>query len=89
MSFNISVQVAASQDPHGFQYKMVYRLQRSREEMIVDLADIMKEQIMHFSGKHNRRPDRIIYFRDGVSEGQFQQVQNIMFTEFGSVKINL
>lgn len=87
MSFNISAQVAASQDRHGFQYKMLYRLQRSREEMIVDLADIMKEQILTFFSKHNRNPERIVYFRDGVSEGQFQQVR-ITYAESNFFKIN-
>lgn len=81
MNSNIFIQVAASHDINGFQYKMLYRLQPSREEMIIELTDIMKEQIECFIKRHNRAPMKIIYFRDGVSEGQFQQVR-IVHTEF-------
>ncbi|KAK7603257.1 hypothetical protein V9T40_003256 [Parthenolecanium corni] len=66
--------VAASNDDYGFQYKMVYRLQPSREEMIIDLANVMKEQLEFYIKKNGHEPQKIIYYRDGVSEGQFQQV---------------
>lgn len=68
-------QVAASQDIFGFQYNMKYRLQRSRQEMITELADMMKEHLESFIAKFNFPPENIFYFRDGVSEGQFQEVR--------------
>lgn len=75
MSYDIFEQVAASNDDYGFQYKMVYRLQPSREEMIIDLANVMKEQLEFYIKKNGHEPQKIIYYRDGVSEGQFQQVR--------------
>lgn len=70
-------QVAASQDRYGFQYRMKYRLQPSRQEMITELADMMREHLESFREKWKRLPENIFYFRDGVSEGQFLQVRLI------------
>lgn len=48
---------------------------RRAEEMILDLATAVKELLIEFF-RFNRKskPRRIIFFRDGVSEGQFMQV---------------
>jgi eukaryotic translation initiation factor 2C len=70
-------QVAASFDPSGFKYKMMYYLQGSRREMIEGLEEIMVEQLKHFRAKNRILPHRILYYRDGVSEGQFSQVINL------------
>nr|WDW26278.1 AGO-2 [Amrasca biguttula biguttula] len=66
--------VAASHDRRAFAYNMLWRLQGPREEIIADLQAIMKEQLMFFFRKTGQKPLRIIFYRDGVSEGQFQQV---------------
>lgn len=42
--------------------------------MIADLEDMVKAQLMLFKEKTKCVPRRLLYFRDGVSEGQFQQV---------------
>ena len=39
--------------------------------MIVDLAVMMSERLQLFKKRRDKLPDRIIVFRDGVSEGQF------------------
>ncbi len=82
----VSWQVAASYDPFAYKYNMLYRLQGSREEMIQDLENIMKTQLLFFH-KQNRglKPERILYYRDGVSEGQFQEVRDIMLGAKGKV----
>jgi hypothetical protein len=44
-------------------------------EIIEDLETIVKNQLMYFNKKTNGlKPQRIIFFRDGVSEGQFAEV---------------
>lgn len=53
---------------------MMYRLQGSRQEVIQDFYEMMVEQLEHFQKNVPRLPSRILYYRDGVSEGQFSQV---------------
>lgn len=53
---------------------MTYRLQTSRMEMIYDLKEMMKEQLKLYEQSVGELPEKILYFRDGVSEGQFAQV---------------
>lgn len=67
-------QVAASFDKTGFKYKPMYHLQGSRQEMIEDLDVMMKELLEFFQKNNGVLPWTIVYYRDGVSEGQFTQV---------------
>lgn len=66
--------VTASHDPKAFQYNICWRLQSPTVEIIEDMEAITKEQLMYFYTKTKVKPERIIFFRDGVSEGQFEQV---------------
>ncbi|XP_014259236.1 protein argonaute-2-like isoform X1 [Cimex lectularius] len=66
--------VAASHDPKAFLYNMIYRIQPPREEIIKDLENIMREQLMVFYKRTNHKPHAILFYRDGVSEGQFKKV---------------
>jgi eukaryotic translation initiation factor 2C len=44
-------------------------------EIIEDLEAVMREQLLYFHKLTRWKPERIIFFRDGVSEGQFAQVR--------------
>ncbi|KAF5277711.1 hypothetical protein FQR65_LT03691 [Abscondita terminalis] len=66
--------VTASHDMFAFQYNITWRLQPSTQEIITDLANIVREHLMFFYRKNKSKPERIIFFRDGVSEGQFEVV---------------
>ncbi|XP_075233005.1 protein argonaute-2-like isoform X4 [Lycorma delicatula] len=66
--------VAASHDPKAFQYNMLWRLQPARKEIIEDLENIMRKQLLFFLKRTNHKPEKIFFYRDGVSEGQFSQV---------------
>ncbi|XP_026820735.1 protein argonaute-2-like [Rhopalosiphum maidis] len=66
--------VAASHDIHGSQYNMEWRLQSPKVEIIQDLEDIIHLQLLKYKEKTNIVPKKILYFRDGVSEGQFLQL---------------
>ncbi|XP_037047779.1 protein argonaute-2 isoform X2 [Bradysia coprophila] len=71
------VGVVSSHDTQGFKYNKCWRLQDPKQEMISDFDQILMEHLEYFERQHKRLPDVILYFRDGVSEGQFQQVLTI------------
>ncbi|KAL1447567.1 hypothetical protein MTO96_044249 [Rhipicephalus appendiculatus] len=48
----------------------------SRVEIIKDLKDMMKDMLKAFYRATKHKPERIIFYRDGVSEGQFMEVRN-------------
>ncbi|XP_031786529.1 protein argonaute-2 [Nasonia vitripennis] len=68
--------VAASHDPNAFKYNVEIRLQRPKQEIIVDLAEIMKIQLKYFYTSTGYKPERLIFYRDGVSDGQFGQIMH-------------
>ncbi|TVU39346.1 hypothetical protein EJB05_12759 [Eragrostis curvula] len=66
--------VVASLDwPEVAKYNGVVRAQGHRVEIINGLEDIVKELLLSFQ-KENGKPQQLIFYRDGVSEGQFKQV---------------
>ncbi|KAI8906430.1 Piwi domain-containing protein [Gorgonomyces haynaldii] len=67
--------VTASIDRHAVEYHTYLRAQGHRVEIIQDLKNIAIEAIKNFSITHSGVfPERIIFFRDGVSAGQFKEV---------------
>lgn len=70
------VGVAASYDQVGFRYQCAWRLQDPKQEMIADLADILTEHLKFYKLKNKTLPKKIMYYRDGVSDGQFPQVSS-------------
>ncbi|KAL0270928.1 UNVERIFIED_CONTAM: hypothetical protein PYX00_008198 [Menopon gallinae] len=66
--------VAASFDQDAMQYHTVRTLQPSNVEVIQDTEEIMLELLRYFYKRRNDYPEKIIVFRDGVSEGQVEQV---------------
>jgi eukaryotic translation initiation factor 2C len=68
------VQVCASHDPKAFKYNIQIRLQPPTAEIIQDLEAVIKVQLLFFRECTSYLPARIIFYRDGVSEGQFAEV---------------
>jgi len=67
--------VCASNDPLAFKYNIQIRLQPPRVEIIQDMEAIMKKHLLYFyKSTRQQKPKRIIFYRDGVSEGQFLEV---------------
>ena len=71
--------VVASMDRHAAKYYARVGAQKHEksggaQEIINDLAVMVKELLWDFYITTNRYPVRIIFYRDGVSEGQFGQV---------------
>jgi eukaryotic translation initiation factor 2C len=69
------VGVAASYDNVGFRYQCAWRLQDPKKEMIEDLENILVEQLRFYGVKNKKLPGKIMYYRDGVSEGQFLEAR--------------
>ncbi|CAN6225484.1 unnamed protein product [Urochloa humidicola] len=67
--------VVASQDwPKVTKYNGIVRAQKHRQELIDGLEGIVKELLLAFEQGSRQRPSQLIFYRDGVSEGQFKQV---------------
>ncbi|KZT18189.1 Piwi-domain-containing protein [Neolentinus lepideus HHB14362 ss-1] len=66
--------VVANVDDNFVQYPASLRPQESRTEMIQELQDMMIERLKLYEKRNRRLPDRVIVFRDGVSEGQYDLV---------------
>lgn len=75
-----SLQVVGSMDAHPSRYCATVRVQRPRQEVIQDLASMVRELLIQFYKSTRYKPTRIIFYRDGVSEGQFRQVSNHSLT---------
>uniref|UniRef100_A0A8D8WZL0 Protein argonaute-2 n=1 Tax=Cacopsylla melanoneura TaxID=428564 RepID=A0A8D8WZL0_9HEMI len=72
--------VTSSYDPAAFKYNMMWNLQDPRVEIIEGLQTFVETQLKFFINANKRKPEHIIFYRDGVSEGQFQQVMGAELT---------
>lgn len=66
--------VTASHDQDFFKYNTVIQVQPPTQEVIVDVGDIVKSQLKYHYKHTKSKPQHIIFFRDGVSEGQFEKL---------------
>ncbi|SPP87304.1 blast:Protein argonaute-2 [Drosophila guanche] len=70
------VGVTASHDQFGASYNMQYRLQRSTLEDIEDMESITLEHLRVYYQYRKCYPEHIVYYRDGVSDGQFPKIKD-------------
>lgn len=67
--------VVASLDIRMSRYAAAVRVQDSRQEIIVEMRQMFVEHCQSFrAANKNMLPERVLFYRDGVSEGQFGQV---------------
>lgn len=71
--------IVASMDPKAVNYEVQVRIQDmglvSTEEVIQDMKNVTKKLLMKFfESNGGRKPEKIVIFRDGCSEGQFLTV---------------
>ena len=69
--------IVASTDPQATKYEVQIRVQDTdqNEEIILDMKDVTVNLLKKFyDANKGRKPEKIIMFRDGVSEGQFLKV---------------
>jgi len=66
--------VVASVDDSFVQFPASLRIQQTKKEMLDELKDMLIERLLIYEKKNKTLPARIIVYRDGVSEGQFDSV---------------
>lgn len=64
--------VVGSVDAHPSRYSTRIRLQHDRGDMILELASMVQELLVDFYKATRFKPIRIIMYRDGLSESQFE-----------------
>jgi eukaryotic translation initiation factor 2C len=73
--------VTASIDRSGMPYMMHVQAQekagKGAAEVIVNFADTMRRMLLRFREVAKCIPTKIIYFRDGVGEGQFPEILHV------------
>ncbi|KAI3632979.1 hypothetical protein MIR68_009054 [Amoeboaphelidium protococcarum] len=65
------VGVVGSMDRYASQYSSIIDFQNGREENVTRLSEMVKTLLRRFFSAGGVKPERLIIFRDGVSEGQF------------------
>ena len=85
--------VVASVDPRAAQYACEIRIQASKQEYIEEMEDMVYQLLLKFhrsAGKTSTaKPQRIIFYRDGVSEGQFTKVHVFILVIHLSIRFYL
>ncbi|XP_073265971.1 protein argonaute MEL1 [Populus alba] len=71
---SIAAIVASMDWPEVTTYRGLVSAQKHRQEIIQDSAGMIRELMIAFRRTTHQKPSRIIFYRDGVSEGQFNQV---------------
>lgn len=66
--------VVASIDEHYGQWPGSIQCQQSKKEMVSTLNLMMQERLNLWISKNRQGPNRILIYRDGVSEGQYKTV---------------
>ncbi|KAI1829183.1 hypothetical protein CBS147337_10022 [Penicillium roqueforti] len=66
--------IVASVDKHLAQWPAVLSIQKSRQEMVTDLGDMLKSRLSLWMKHNGSYPANILVYRDGVSEGQYNMV---------------
>ncbi|KAF2805081.1 uncharacterized protein BDZ99DRAFT_396562 [Mytilinidion resinicola] len=66
--------LVGSIDEHFITYLSSIRLQAGRTEITGDMEDMVKERLLAWKAKNKILPGRILFYRDGVSEGQYLEV---------------
>lgn len=72
----------ASVDEHLTQWPGSVRIQQGRVEMVSGLKEMVLERLKLWRKRHSRLPTRIVLYRDGVSESQYEQVLLLELPEF-------
>ncbi|GAA6012880.1 hypothetical protein JCM11491_006211 [Sporobolomyces phaffii] len=64
--------LVASLNPEATDFTCDVSVQNSREELMVDLDEMVYELLMRFKQANPKvKPERLIFIRDGISEGEF------------------
>lgn len=74
--------VVASVDADFAQYPASIRTQEGRKEMVTELEEMIMERLKLWQKRNRRLPNKVIVYRDGVSEGQYRIVMEQEYPAF-------
>jgi len=77
--------LVASVDPWYTRYVAATNVQDPHLEMIENLEDMFENLLMKFFEFNKRPPAQLIFYRDGVSEGEFKQVVDLEIPRLAAV----
>lgn len=77
--------VVASVDSQMFQWPGSIRTQQGRQEMVGPLEEMFNERLDLWLRKNQKLPTKVVVYRDGVSEGQYQTVLHEELPAFENV----
>uniref|UniRef100_A0A915IL06 Uncharacterized protein n=1 Tax=Romanomermis culicivorax TaxID=13658 RepID=A0A915IL06_ROMCU len=66
--------IVTNTDLSPMRYAASVKIQKHRREAIVYLVDVVRDRLVSFFTESKVKPERILVYRDGVAEGQFQEV---------------
>ncbi|KAI9104430.1 Piwi domain-containing protein [Phlyctochytrium arcticum] len=66
--------LVGSMDAQCSRFAAAIRVQKGRQEVIQDLSGMVIELLKTFFQTCGAKPERIVFYRDGVSEGQFAEI---------------
>ncbi|KAI0934439.1 hypothetical protein AcV5_006280 [Taiwanofungus camphoratus] len=70
--------LVASVDPYATRYAAYANVQSPRQEIIEELGNMFKKALKdYFDFQQGKLPSKIIFYRDGVSEGEYAQVAKV------------
>lgn len=67
--------MVASVDQYLSQWSAEISIQKTRQERVSDLNNMLKTLLELWKERHGKYPSRILVYRDGVSEGQYKMVK--------------
>lgn len=74
--------VVASVDSMFSQYPASMRTQQGRKEMVTELQEMVVERLQLWQKRNRGLPNKVIVYRDGVSEGQYRIVLEEEYPSF-------
>ena len=66
--------MVASSDKHLAQWPAEIRINPARQEQVEMLRPMLRSHLIYWKEKHGSFPEKLLIYRDGVSEGQYQMV---------------
>ena len=67
--------IVTSMDKNATRYNTFLRAQGSRVEIIADIEAVIGQGLDRFKESVGIFPERVIFFRDGVASGQFEEIR--------------
>jgi len=75
------VSLVGSMDAQCARYAATLRTQQAKLEIVQDIRSMVKELLVSFYKSTGTKPERVLFYRDGISEGQFNEALRVEITE--------